>query len=257
MQGTEGGAQGGESATGALPPAELEALLLRHPSPGGSAVEALLPADCRARVLDQLDGDWRTAVSPSWRERFEDLRKTADRLQQLDAKAAAQPSGRLPKAEQEWERLTLRLDLQEPGPAARRRRAPFCTPLWTRRHGHHAGRFALGRLCLAEGDPAGIAHLEAVAAAEEDAAPPANQLIYDFLRREGRLDEARARRWQARRSADALDLANRERSTLTDDDVLVAPELEPAQLAAIRAFVAVRDDVRRLYIARKQVRHLR
>ncbi len=68
--------------------------------------------------------------------------------------------GWLPKSEKEWERLTLRLDLQEPGPAARFWRRLLCAPLWRRHPGHYAGRVALGRLCLAEGDAAGIAHLE-------------------------------------------------------------------------------------------------
>jgi hypothetical protein len=109
---------------------------------------------------------------------------------------------------------------------------------------------------LADDDPAGVTRLEAAVKTDDEAAVASEFLIYNFFRQQGRFEEAAQRRWNMRRRADEFDLANRERSTLTSRDEFEAHDLSMEVLQAVRAVVAARSDVSRLYIARKLVKHL-
>lgn len=243
-----------------LLPAELGAALApAEAAAGPSALEMIFPAATLAELVEKLDAQWRKDALPGWKATHERAREIRARLAELDNQAAAATRGDGSNALSvagEWETVALRSNLEESTPAGRQRTRVRLEEFLRRHPDHTPASFALGRMELAENDAAGIARLDAVVRADDEAAAAGEFLIYNFLRQQGRFAEAAQRRWNMRRRADALDLANRERSTLTSRDALVAHDLDPAAVAALRAAVAARSDVEQLYVARKHVKHL-
>jgi tetratricopeptide (TPR) repeat protein len=112
---------------------------------------------------------------------------------------------------------------------------------------------AVGSRLLANGEDAGLAHLDAAIASSPLAAVPAAERAYGYLAGAGRHHDAASYRARLNRELDALDTAVAERRDLTRSDELQPHGLPAADLAELRGALARTEGVAHAYVARKRV----
>ena len=112
-------------------------------------------------------------------------------------------------------------------------------------------------MLLERDDPEGISHIESAMDNEPDSIAAGCELIYSFLRRQGRKEEAEKYRTRLFRHYDVLEHAGQERATFNDGDVLLPHGLSPEQIARLREQVRrYYLEIKRAYLARKQIANL-
>ncbi len=212
--------------------------------PATSAADVLLGAAGHPQLADELSAAWFAAVLPGWSQRHAASAGEREELAGLDAGAAA---GRLDIADAR-RRAQLADELRGPAAAmAAWRDVLALEPEDGRAH------VAVGARLLAEGDDAGLAHLDAAIAASPIVAVPAAECAYRHLAGAGRHAEAAPYRARLNRELDALDAADAERRNLSRDDALQPHGLPPAELAELRGALARIEGVAHAYVARKRL----
>ncbi|MGE0384461.1 MAG: M48 family metallopeptidase, partial [Gammaproteobacteria bacterium] len=206
--------------------------------PAISAAQAWLGPSLAA-VCSDLDGAWRTAVSGRWHDRHTHLKECARRLQEIEA---ADPV----PVEQQWERVTLIRELRPEQDVL-----PLVEAVLERDPEHRQARFRRGTLLLDRGQESGIADLEAVMAADEEAILPGCEAAWQFYQERApeKAEDYRAR-WQAR--AGHVQRVRTELSTLTPAATLAPAQVTPEQLACIRRLVRANGrHIRRAWLVRR------
>lgn len=219
---------------------------LALPARGHAADRLLGPA--RERLLGAFDERWRTAIQPSWEARYREVQQQRTRLGELDARVEAGEALDLRDA-LDRARLTEIAGKDAEGALAQFRAAQAAAP------DDPVACYHLGARLAQRNDPACVALLEHCLAADEDATLAVAEQLRDYHWRQG--DKAQAEDWHLRLlERHALEAAARaERSGLEVNDKLDAHGLEPEALADLRAQLATIPGLRRVYLARKRVKH--
>jgi hypothetical protein len=126
-----------------------------------------------------------------------------------------------------------------------------------RRQPDHAGaNFVQGRYLLAQGDPAGVTHVERAMAADAGLGMAGLELLHQHYRRQGETEKLRELEALGDQHQAVTNQAKLERADLKPTDVFEPHELPPAELAGVLELLAAEPAVRRACLARKQVKYL-
>jgi hypothetical protein len=215
------------------------------PPAQSSAAAELLGADLPA-LLREFDAFWAKENAEPWRERHAAMsagRRELARLEALRNERALEP-------EELWKLAAWTEELRpESDPV------PLYLDCLARDPHSASASFALGRVLLGRGDPAGLPYLER-AMGNRQAVIPACEIAYAFHR--GRNEDAAAEVFR-RRAEQHMDLerrASRERATLSPRDTFLDAGLDDAWIVSIRQQLQGIPGIRRVWVCRKAVEAL-
>lgn len=181
-----------------LAPTELDKLaeeVARKGEDGGgeTAAEHYL-GELRGQLSRRLDAEWCQGIEPSWRERHEYVTQSKRGLAALEEKARTKELS----DEEAWQRAEWTAEFKGLNEAV-----PLLRELTGRRRTAAAAHSMLGQILIAREDAEGVEHLEKAMAADPDYVPAACQVLYGFMRSQGRDDEAEAYRRRLLRHIDS------------------------------------------------------
>lgn len=218
----------------------------RIPEPAAISAAQRYFGDKEQALAEDLDRDWRERIEPSWRERFEHVQKGKAEIARLSEKAE---QGELPLQEV-WD-LAYWTEQIETGVAA----LPLYQAVLARAPDDATPNFAVGRLLLASGDEAGIAHMEKAMTLDPGYTLRASEWIADFLYRRGREDDAQPYIERARTAKKIVAEAEEERAALTTADRFEAHGLSDEVLNEVRKSLAKQPRIAKAWLARKALKH--
>ena len=132
-------------------------------------------------VREALDDAWVESVTDEWEHKHREMAAARARCQELSDKSATVGLS----INELWE-YACQMEALESGRAA----LPLLQRLLAKDPTHAQANLALGRLLLAQGDSAGLAHLEQAVAQDRSAVIPACTLASAFLEQRGQHKEA-------------------------------------------------------------------
>lgn len=192
----------------------------------------------------EFDNDWQSSIREWWQRQHEYIRDSRQKLEEFDARAGEELS-----VEEEWQRAHLTEEFRDAQAAF-----SMYEKLLAREPAHASARFALGRMLLARDDERGIEHLMDVCRKDPGATQPACDLIIDFLRRNGRDEEARTYIDRYVEAAGIEEAARKERAQVRSTDKFLPHGLEPNAVQKLVAQLRNRP-LRRAYLVRKSTKH--
>ncbi|MBD2154310.1 M48 family metallopeptidase [Leptolyngbya sp. FACHB-16] len=210
-----------------------------------TAAEKLLGNELQQFVA-QFSRDWKDEVSTSWRQRYAYFQEVESKLKTLEQKATEQPL-----TEQDaWERAFYTLELQGEDAAV-----PRLQDLLEMHPNHAAGNYTLGQILLSRADQSGIACIEVAIAQRKDWLIDGCELIYHFLHRQGKIQEADKYRDQAEQHYQTVLKAQQERARVTARDTIKPPMLEASQLNDLKQRIATFKQVKEAYLFEKEMKY--
>lgn len=192
----------------------------------------------------RLDRAWAEVAGSHWRERYQHVQQTSERLADLDSAAKEGPL----EIDEAWERASLRAELEGDDASL-----PLLQEILEREPEHASARFAIGRIKLASDDEGGLEDVRVVMDVFHDAVIPGCQLVYDYLCRNGRVREAEPYRERAIAQRERLERAEAERSQLRLDGRYQTHGLEPELLFELSRRLESETRVARAWVVRRDV----
>jgi hypothetical protein len=193
-------------------------------------------------LTEELNHAWKERITPSWQQRYAYAREAQERLADLERRAQAEALSR----DEAWQRAAWTEEF---------RGTEAALPLYQHliaEHPDHAGaHFALGRILLSHDNAQGIDPVEKAMTLAPESILPGCELVYAFLRKHGRDDEAQAYFDRAMRQAELLELARQERSRLGFKDTYVPHQLSGADVARLRSQLARYPQIAEAYLVQK------
>lgn len=208
-----------------------------------SAAEHFLGA-AHERLAERLDASWFEATAPQWRERHKYVNESRQKLAALDEKAVHEKLG----FDEEWQRACWTAEFRDAETAI-----PLFREVLERRPHHPDANFALGQMLIERDDAEGITHIERAMKAEPQSVPAGCQLLYGFLRRQGRETEAVEYRRRLFKHFDQVERAQQERAAFKDGDELLPHAYTNEELTRLREQLRRYTDVKEAFLARKKV----
>ena len=210
-----------------------------------SAAQAYL-GDAEARLVEEVDRRWSAEIAPAWREGHADAQRAKLDLHKLEERAA---KGELPP-EEALRRAELTESFRGEDEALARYRELLGST------NDALARYAVGRILLGRGDDEGLRFLDEAMDGDPEAVLPGCELAYEYLRARDRDEEAERYRQRAERQAEVLGRAAEERSMVSVDDRLDAPDLQPEVLDRVRRKIGWHEEVERAFLVRKRTANL-
>lgn len=195
-------------------------------------------------LCERLNREWVKQTKETWKQKHEEKQVAKVRIAELQDKSAAASL----TDEELWE-YASQTELHQGGDPA----IPLLQELVDRSPDHAGANFALGRLLLAQGDRAGLEHLERAVAKDQDAFLAAAELAEAFFTRTGQLEEAETYRRRAMERRDLLNEAEKERRRVLPDDAFVAHSLPDETIRQIVTDLAGVLESGKAYLVQKQV----
>jgi Zn-dependent protease with chaperone function len=193
-----------------------------------------------------LNQQWKNAVATAWRERYDYSQKAQHQLRELDEKAA---TDNLPEDDQ-WQRAVLTEEFRDSD------QAMLLYEQILSSNGNHVGaNFAIGRILLHKEEERGIDHIEKAMNLSPQCVLPGCEVIYGFLMRCGKEEQATAYFNRAERQAIDIDMAQQERAFLGFEDSYIPHELPVEKIQKLRQQLARYPEIAEAYLVRKQVKH--
>lgn len=182
-----------------LDAAEQEALAEEVAREGGEGAPAETAAEhylggLRGELSRRLDAEWCAGVEPSWRERHEYVTQSRRKLAALEEKAKTKGLS----DEEAWSRAEWTAEFKGADEAV-----PLLRELTGRRRTAAAAHAMLGQILVGKGEAEGVEHLEKAMAEDAAYVPVACQVIYGYMREQGRDEEAEAYRRRLLKHFDA------------------------------------------------------
>lgn len=226
-----------------VPPGQELALLAE--GSGGSAI-GLLGED-EEQLFEVLDQEWRSEVTPGWREHREHLQHARTRLEELGTRAPQQTL----TPDETVERAMLATQLEGPTAAL-----PLLEAAIAVAPDDPSANFGLGAALLEAGDERGLERLERAMQADAGVVMAACERAYAFLLERGRNDEAERYRARAHEQAEVYEKALAERQTVDADDAFLPPALPPEAVQHLLGVLGRYDAVGRAFLVRKGVSYM-
>lgn len=206
-------------------------------------------------LTGQLDEAWRQKLIEAWGQHHTRTKESKSALQELEARiAGAQSEGKTPSEvlseEEMWNRARWTGELGDEA-----RAIALLRELLSAHPDHKSGRYALGHLLLEAENAEGIEALEEAMRKEPAGTLEACMAINNFLKEQGRKDEAETYHKRAEEFYEKLQEAQRERNQIGPKDFFFAPQLNAEKLEAVRAAVKANDKISEAFLVRKEVRH--
>jgi Zn-dependent protease with chaperone function len=218
-----------------------EVLRLAQEDSGPSAASTYL-GDAEADVVVAVDRAWYDDVAPAWEHQHTEAQSSKAKLELLDTRDTLSP-------EEALERAQLTETFRDPDQALALYRELVDT------ENDSPARFAIGRLLLEREDDEGLRWLDEAMERDPDAVLPACQIAYLYLSEHDREEEAQAYHRRAEQQVDVLERATDERSEVSVEDNLEAPDFDGELLEGLRQKIAWHDEVVEAYLIRKRTQH--
>jgi Zn-dependent protease with chaperone function len=216
-------------------------------TPRGSAAEHYLGA-LTSELLTSLDREWHSEAAESWRERHEQVKTMRAALATLDARERA---GELMTSAEQWARAEMLVNLDEEVAAI-----PVLQLLVAREPEHGAAQLMLGKLLLAEGDDAGVAHARRAMELSSRFAIPAASTLHEYYSKHGMSEDALAMERLQREYAEEINLGLAERADVAKSDTLIPADLTQEFRERVHGAVQYDERVEEVWVARKLTSHL-
>jgi hypothetical protein len=195
-----------------------------------------------AALAARFDDEWRANSEENWRSHYAEVREKEERIDELASKGGRDSLEEAEAWEQAWlveERRTLEEAL------------PLYVAYAERFPDIPRARYHAGRVLLAAGDQAGIAHLEASMEHAQDAIVPGCDFIANFL--DARGDADAAARYRERRDAHQrkLDAIAEERDTLPIDIEYLPHGADAEHIAELAEDLRAMPKVKQAWLLRR------
>ena len=200
-----------------------------------------------AGLVTMRNASWKERVAPQWLERYQFVREAEKSLVEIAAKAESQPL----TVEEMWERARFTA-----GTKGYQAAIPFLRDVVDQQADHAAANYALGEALLGQDDETGIKHIEQAMQKDDNAVPAGCELIYGFLRRKERLEEAEKYRQRVDEYCFEVENAQYERQNISARDDFKPHNLPEDQLIHLRQQLATFTRIRIAYLVQKEVKHL-
>lgn len=203
---------------------------------------ARLPAE----FIEQQNQLWKEMMAADWAERHKFVAEAQQTLAGFEEKAQKAHL----TVEERWERA--RFLAGKDGVVAA---IPLLREVLAVEPGHAGANYALGEALLAQGDEAGIKHIEAAMEKDPHAIPAGCDIIASFLNARDRTQEADKYLDCTSGYYEELAWARRERETITKKDLFQPHGLEREVLETLREALANVLLLDRAYLVKKVCKH--
>lgn len=185
---------------------------------------------------------WRERVTQAWREQHEEIKKSQQRLAELNEQA----NTRALTIDEQWERVVA-LSYVEDDAAT----VPFLRALLKESPSHVMANFVLGRILLTQRDPEGIEYLERSMKESPDLTMQACEAISGFYLEEGKNELAEEFRKRAEEAYKKAVRLREQALNFAATDQLVPHDLEDARVKEMQAQLAKVYGLAAAYFFRK------
>ena len=227
-------------------PLDLPKPPLPLPPPVTETAAAFFLGPLVSQIVPPLNARWRENVADAWVKTNQEARKDQQKLDDLESKVA---DGTL-SLDEAWQRASLVADLN-----GREEALPLVYEFLKASPDHVAANYLFGKTLLERKDARGLPYLKKAMAREPEALGPGSEAIYWYLRGQGRGREAAPYREKARNHEREWQAGQEERASVSLDDKFLYHGLSPEQLTGLRQQLGPIQQVWRVYLVRKQVRH--
>ena len=199
-----------------------------------------------ARFIREKNRWWHEQLKPGWNERNKFVGEAEQGLVALEEKAKTTEL----TLEERWDRARYISGTQ--GNAAA---IPALKEVLALMPDHAAANFTLGDVLLEQGDEAGIQHLELAMGKDPNGTGSCCELIYNFLNSRGRAQDAEVYRQRAIEYYEKVELARRERESISVHDDFKFHGLSREALEALRSQLRNFPGLGSAYLVQKVVKH--
>jgi Zn-dependent protease with chaperone function len=210
---------------------------------GETAAQRFLGA-ALPRLTSTLNRDWQKAVTPRWRDTYDEFRQARQRLQNLEERAASQPLA----TDEAGVRALLTLKVKGTEAAY-----PLLLEYLAERPNSVAANHFLGEILLERGEAAGVTHLEKAAALDPSLGFQIFCRLSDFFFSRNEMPQAQEYRQRAGKHQELLQRAQKEREKVTVRDRFEAHQVPQEFLPPLCEMLGWFGQVERAYLVRKAV----
>lgn len=214
--------------------------------PVETAADAYL-GDLRHQIVPPMNAQWRQNIADAWVAQNREFREQQQKLDGLDRQAAEQGL----TASELWERARLTGAVYGETQAL-----PLVRAVLQAQPDHVAANFVFGKTLLKQKDPRGLPFVQKAIATAPEAVGPGCDVIYQFLRGQGRLKEAAPYRERARKHEREWEAGQGERAGVGLSDKFIYHGLDAETLHGLQSQIAQMPMILRAYFVRKQVKYL-
>ena len=210
-----------------------------------NAADVFLGAETVQKFSGEFDQAWQTRVESDWQARHKYLGEVQKRLDELEKKT--EPLS----ADEVYERAMLTAEKYGAGYSV-----PLLREAIERFPENANANFSLGAVLLGDEQEEGIGFLETAKRLDATVKAAADEVIFDFLRRKGRDDEAKVYLEQIERQYEIIEAAQKERAAFAPTDDFVPHDLPAEKLKLVLQTLSYNEEIRAAYLVRKAVNYL-
>jgi Zn-dependent protease with chaperone function len=193
-------------------------------------------------LTEKFDREWYTNVEISWKERFTYIQSIQTSLQAIEEKAKSE----ILNLTDAWNRAFWTSEIM-----GDRAALPLAQNVIAMQSDHAGANYLLGKVLLEDADPDGIKHLEIAMEGDADAYIPSCELIYGFLKQQGKNDEAQKYQQKVESHYQKVYLAQQERATVSCFDALITHDLSEEEVNKLQQYLSHYQDIEVVYLVRK------
>jgi Zn-dependent protease with chaperone function len=197
-------------------------------------------------LTEKFDREWYTNVEISWKERFTYIQSIQTSLQAIEEKAKSE----ILNLTDAWNRAFWTSEIM-----GDRAALPLAQNVIAMQSDHAGANYLLGKVLLEDADPDGIKHLEIAMEGDADAYIPSCELIYGFLKQQGKNDEAQKYQQKVESHYQKVYLAQQERATVSCFDALITHDLSEEEVNKLQQYLSHYQDIEVVYLVRKHLKH--
>lgn len=194
----------------------------------------------------QLDQEWSKAINQDWKERYSYVQKLREEIQRLEKKTESQTL----TTEESWNYAHYTLELE-----GKEKAFPLLQVVLEKQPNHISANHIIGQILLSRQDEQGIEYLEKVITQDPQNSLRVYQLIYSFLKKNGRDKDANRYRERAEKLREQIILAEDERSYVNRNDNFIPHQLSTEQEKALSQQINQYPNIEAAYLVRKELQY--
>lgn len=213
--------------------------------PKVSAAREFLGANLE-QLTEYLNSTWKEKMATPWRQRFAYTQEAHKNLQFLAKTAQI----RALTAEEAWNRACWTAELQGHEKAI----ALFYEVL-TIQPDHAAANYTIGQFLIQQQDATGVEYIDKAMQAEADYVLSGCELVYFFLKQQGKLETAKAYQNQAEQHYALVLKAQQERSSVEEKNSFAPHNLPNANIENLQHQLSQYPEIKQAYLVQKVVQY--
>ena len=211
-----------------------------------SAAERFL-GETAKNFAELFDASWQQRVEQDWKARHDYLSDVQKRIDELEAKSANESLS----PEELYEKAGLTAEKY-----GEKQALPLLGEIIEKFPEDANSNLAYGAVLLNDEQEEGIKYVEKAKNLDAALKADANELIFNFLRRKGRDSEAEKYLEEIEQQYEIIELAQKERASVSPDDRFESPNLPPEKIEPIRRILSYHEEIQNAYLVRKAVKYM-